>query len=185
LLFFFLLSPDFCLSKKPTRVSRVPDRHCADAIFYVLRTGGPWQALDQTELSAHSTAHDRYQEWVEAGVFLNLWQAGVEQYDELCGIDWDWLSMDGAIRHPPRWAGNKTRPNPTERGKSGVKRSLRTFWHGVRSGVTIEGAQRHDMKLVRPTIESIVVERPKPTNYLALLHFVCGLIAFRAAGLFG
>jgi putative transposase len=25
----------------------------------------------------------------------------------------------------------------------------------------------------------------KPANYLAFLHFVCGLIAFRAAGLFG
>jgi transposase len=65
---------------------RVPDRDCADAIFYVLRTGCQWQALDQTELCSHSTAHDRFQEWVEAGVFLKLWQAGVEQFDELCGI---------------------------------------------------------------------------------------------------
>src|SRR5437016_12333334 len=31
---------------------RVPDRVCADAIFYVLRTGCQWQALDQTELCA-------------------------------------------------------------------------------------------------------------------------------------
>jgi putative transposase len=32
------------------RRPRVPDRDCADAIFYVLRTGCQWQALDQTEL---------------------------------------------------------------------------------------------------------------------------------------
>jgi hypothetical protein len=31
-------------------------------------------------------------------------------------------------------------------------------------GLTIEGAQRHDMKLVRPTIESIVVTRPEPSK---------------------
>lgn len=31
-------------------------------------------------------------------------------------------------------------------------------------GLTIEGANRHDMKLVQPTIESIVVERPEPTE---------------------
>lgn len=80
---------------------RVPDRDCADAIFYVLRTGCQWQALDQTELCSHSTAHDRFQEWVEAGVFLKLWQAGVEQFDELCGIDWEWLSMDGAMTKAP------------------------------------------------------------------------------------
>jgi len=78
----------------------VSDRACADAIFYVLRTGCQWQALDQTELCAHSTAHDRFQEWVKAAVFLELWQAGVERFDELCGIDWDWLSMDGAMSHP-------------------------------------------------------------------------------------
>ena len=128
-------------------------------------------------------------------------------------------------------------------------------------GLAVDGANRHDMKLVRATLESIVVERPevtveqphgmcldkgydydevraileefgftahikargdeakelkqeagkrarrwvvershswmnrfrrilvrwdkKPENYLALLHFACALIAFRAAGLFG
>src|SRR5215467_8323215 len=67
---------------------RVPDRDCADAIFYVLRTGCQWRALDQTELCAHSTAHDRFQEWMEADVFLKLWQAGIEQFEELCGIGW-------------------------------------------------------------------------------------------------
>jgi putative transposase len=80
---------------------RVPDRACADAIFFVLRTGCQWQALDQTELCPHSTAHDRFQTWVEAGVFLKLWQAGVERFDELCGIKWDWLAMDGAMTKAP------------------------------------------------------------------------------------
>ena len=80
---------------------RVPDRRCADAIFSVLRTGCQWQALDQTELCAHSTAHDRFQEWVQAGVFLKWWQAGLEQFEETCGIDWQWLSMDGAMTKAP------------------------------------------------------------------------------------
>jgi putative transposase len=142
-----------------------------------------------------------------------------------------------------------------------VKRSLLTKGHGVPIGLVIEGANRHDMKLVQPTIESLVVERPEPTaehpqgmcldkgydyeevratlhdfgftahirargedakaikreagfkarcrvverahswmnrfrrllvrwdkkpeNYQAFLHFACGLIAFRTAGLFG
>ena len=90
---------------------RVPDRDCADAIFYVLRTGCQWQALDQTELCAHSTAHDRFQEWAEAGVFLKLWQAGIQQFDELCGIDWDWLSMDGAMTKAAL-GGEKNRTQP-------------------------------------------------------------------------
>jgi putative transposase len=88
---------------------RASDRDCADAIFYILRTGCQWQALDQTELCAHSTAHDRFQEWVQAGVFLKLWQAGIEQFEELCGIDWDWLSIDGAMTKAPL-GGGKNRP---------------------------------------------------------------------------
>lgn len=128
-------------------------------------------------------------------------------------------------------------------------------------GLAIDGANRHDMKLVRATIAGLVAERPEPTadrpqgmcldkgydfaevratvqefgftahirargeeaaaikheaefkarrwvverahswlnrfrrllvrwdkkaqNYLAFLHFACGLVAYRAAGLFG
>jgi transposase len=88
---------------------RTSDRACADAIFYVLRTGCQWQALDQTDLVAHSTAHDRFQEWVRAGVFLKLWKVGVEQFDELQGIDWDFSSMDGAMTKAPL-GGGKNRP---------------------------------------------------------------------------
>jgi putative transposase len=80
---------------------RVPDRRCADAIFYVLRTGCQWEALNQTDVCAKSTAHDRFQAWVAAGVFLRLWQAGVEEFDDLRGIDWNWLSMDGAMTKAP------------------------------------------------------------------------------------
>lgn len=97
---------------------RVPDRACADAIFYVLRTGCQWAALDQTELVAHSTAHDRFQEWVSEGVFLKLWKAGVECFDDLKGIDWTWLSMDGAMTKAPL-GGEDTGKNPTDRGKKG------------------------------------------------------------------
>lgn len=80
---------------------RKPDRVCADGIFYVLRTGCQWKALDATGICPGSTSHDRFQEWVEAGVFLRLWQAGVQRFDEVEGIDWNWLSMDGAITKAP------------------------------------------------------------------------------------
>jgi len=97
---------------------RVADRRCADAIFYVLRTGCQWGALDATDLCRRSTAHDRFQEWVEAGVFLKLWQAGVEQFDELKGIDWEWLSMDGAMTKAP-FGGEKNRPQSHGSGQKG------------------------------------------------------------------
>lgn len=141
---------------------RRADHACADVIFYVLRTGCQWQALDHTEFCAHSTAHDRFQAWTEAGVFLRLWQAGVARFDELRGIEWGWLAMDGALTKAPLGE-EKTGRNPTDRGKSGVKRSLLTEGHRVPISVPIDGANRHAMKLVRTTLERLVVERPAPT----------------------
>jgi transposase len=91
---------------------RVPDRQCADGIFFVLRTGCQWKALDATGICSGSTAHARFQNWVEAGVFLKLWQAGLEQFDEVKGLDWEWLSMDGAMTKAPLGGGkNRSQSN--------------------------------------------------------------------------
>jgi hypothetical protein len=45
------------------------------------------------------------EKWVEAGVFLKLWKAGVQQFDELQGLEWEWLSMDGAMTKAPLGGG--------------------------------------------------------------------------------
>jgi putative transposase len=58
--------------------------------------------------------------------------------------------------------GKKTGANPTDRGKSGVKRSVLTEGHGVPLGLVVAGANRPDMKLLAPTLYRIVVERPEP-----------------------
>ena len=80
---------------------RTPDRICMNAIFFVLRTGCQWNALDATGICPSSTAHDRFQEWVRADVFLRLWEAGLTEYDELKGLNWSWVSMDGAMTKAP------------------------------------------------------------------------------------
>ena len=61
--------------------------------------------------SAPGTAHLRFQEWVAAGVFLELWRVGLERYDQLKGLDWSWLSRDGALTKSPL-GGGKNRPQP-------------------------------------------------------------------------
>jgi putative transposase len=60
--------------------------------------------------------------------------------------------------------GEKTGPNPTDRAKRGVKRSLLTEAQGIPVGLAIAGANRHDSQLVRPTLESVPIRRPKPTH---------------------
>lgn len=136
----------------------MPDRRCADVIF-ILRTGAQWAALTYTKLCPTSTAHVRFQEWVQAGVSLKPWQAGGERFDELRSLDREWLSMGGATTKGPP-GGEKIGPDLTDRGKTGDKRSVLTKGLGVPKGVAVDGAKRHDMKMLSPTIASIVVGRP-------------------------
>lgn len=57
----------------------------------------------------------------------------------------------------------KTGPNPTDWGKQGVKRSLLTGASGIPLALAIEGANRHDMKLVWTPLGNIMAVRPLPT----------------------
>jgi len=95
---------------------RADDRKCLNGILFVLRTGCQWNALNATSICPSSTAHDRFQEWVEAGVFQRLWAAGLLEYDKLKGIDWSWQSMDGAMTKAPL-GGEKSGPQPHRPGQ--------------------------------------------------------------------
>lgn len=114
---------------------RKPDRVCADAIFFRLRTGCQWKALDATGICPGSTAHDRFQEWVQAGVFLKLWKAGLLEYDQLKGIDWSWLSMDGCMTKAPL-GGKKDGQEPHGSRQVGgqAEPAGRGRWHPDRRG---------------------------------------------------
>src|SRR5215207_8945595 len=70
------------------------------AIFYVLRTAMQWKALPRS-LGAASTVHDRFQQWVKAGVFYRLWQSGLIQLDVEGALDWEFQSIDGCQTKAP------------------------------------------------------------------------------------
>jgi putative transposase len=61
-------------------------------------------------------------------------------------------------------SGGKTGKNPTDRGKKGTKKSLVVDGDGGTRGVVIAGANVIEQKLLKGTIESIVVERPDPDD---------------------
>jgi transposase len=90
---------------------RVSNRAAMNGILFVLRTGCQWNALNGTGICSSSSSHRRFQEWTAAGVFEEFWRQGLLAYDELVGIDWSWLSMDGAITKAPL-GGEKGRPQP-------------------------------------------------------------------------
>jgi putative transposase len=116
-----------------THRSRVPDRDAMDAILLVLRTGMQWNALNATGVCSSSSAHRRFQEWEQAGVFAEIWRQGLLEYDKTVGIDWAWLAADGAMSKAPL-GGAKTGPNPTDRAKGGRSVRFCARERGSRSG---------------------------------------------------
>lgn len=52
------------------------------------------------------------------------------------------------------WGGKATGPNPTDRGKSGSKRSVLTDGNGIPLAIVVAAANRHDMKLFEQTLEA-------------------------------
>ena len=94
---------------------RLEPRKAFAGILYVLRTGCQWKALPKTYGSS-SAVHRYFQEWTRAGVFETLWKRGLEHYDELHGIAWEWQSADGAMNKSPMGTESVGR-NPTDRGK--------------------------------------------------------------------
>ena len=131
-------------------------------IFYVLRTGCQWNAAP-AEFGSGKTLHRYFQHWARRAVFKKMWKAGLLEYDETRGIDWEWQSVDGAMTKAPL-GGGATGPNPTDRAKSGTKRSLLVDGRGAPLGIVVSGANRHDSPLLGPTLDSIVVERPAPSE---------------------
>lgn len=55
-------------------------------------------------------------------------------------------------------------PNPTDRAKNGTKKSVLVEAAGGPLAVVIAPANRHDTKLLGPTLAAIVVERPVPSE---------------------
>lgn len=157
-------APLLPLHKLRAKGGRPPadDRRMLAAILYVLRTGIQWNALPR-ELGASTTVYDRFRWWLAEGVFLRMWRAGLAEFDELEGLDWAWLSMDGAMTKAP-FGGAATGPNPTDRGKKGTKRSQLSEGHGLPVAVAVAGANRPDMRLVAETLDAIVAERPEPSE---------------------
>jgi transposase len=84
---------------------RVDDRRAMEALFFVLRTGCPWHALNATSICASSSAHRRVQAWGAADGFVAVWEQGLVDYDAFQGLAWEWLALDGAMTQAPLGGG--------------------------------------------------------------------------------
>ena len=106
---------------------RVPDRNAMNAILLVLRTGCQWNSLSAGGICSSTSAYCRFREWLDAGIFPAFWQNGLLQCEAMDGIDWDWLSMDGAMSKAPL-GGEKNWAESDRSGQAGHEAQRRDRW---------------------------------------------------------
>ncbi len=112
------------------------------------------EALMEYKVS-DTTLRARRDEWIDAGVFDALAAETLAGYDRLIGLYLSFVAVDGSIHKAP-CGGEGTGKSPVDRAKLGWKWSVASDANGIALGVAIDGANRHDIPLLEPTLDGIV-----------------------------
>lgn len=110
---------------------RADDRACLEGILWVLRSGARWKDLPE-RFPSPSTCWRRLNEWVDAGVLIEIWHSFLDALDEQGLLDWEEVFVDGSFAPAKKGAPMLEKPN-AERVRSGWWwRMAREFlWHAV------------------------------------------------------
>jgi len=133
---------------------RIPDRDCFTGILVRLVTGCSWDVADRLTPAGETTLRNRRTEWLKAGVFNKLVEESIAGYDKIIGLDLSEVAVDGSLHKAP-YGGEGTGPNPTDRAKIGWKWSVATDLFGIPIGWVIDGANRNDSILLKPTLQAV------------------------------
>jgi hypothetical protein len=99
------------------RKAKYSDRLYFAGIVYVSWTEILWNVFLWEKFGelGSSVLHSRFQQWVKAGLFKDIWRKGLTEYDEMEGIAWEWQSGDRTRVEAP--LAQESVPSPTDRGK--------------------------------------------------------------------
>jgi len=135
---------------------RIDDRICFRGIVIRLATGCSWEDAERLidHAASDTTLRSRRSEWLAAGVFDELFQQALDAYDSAGRLDLEHASLDGSLHKAP-CGGPGSGKNPTDRAKLGWKWSIACDYTGIPIGWAIDGANRQDSVMIRPTLEAV------------------------------
>jgi len=133
---------------------RASDRDCFNMIVVRLASGVSWEDAERLCGSkvSDTTARDRRNEWIAAGVFDAIAKEAIAGYDRIVSLDLSDVAVDGSLHKSPA-GGEGTGRNPTDRGKLGWKWSVLTDRFGIPIGWAVDGANRNDSVMLEPTLD--------------------------------
>jgi transposase len=143
-------------------VGRKPkgNRECLHGILYVLISGIGWE-LTPVCFPSYKTLQRRLKRWLQLDCFLAAWEQLARRYEQLRGINWDKVLLDGS-KKPAKKGGEDTGPSPVDRSKCGPAIHLATDEHGMPLGAVITKAGANDGVQTQAVLESLVLRPPPP-----------------------
>ena len=71
------------------------NRHCFHALLYLLIAGISWELLPKC-FPSYKTVQRRLKRWLALECFHTAWQQLAQRYQQLHGINWDQVLLDGS-----------------------------------------------------------------------------------------
>jgi transposase len=133
----------------------VGDRAALTGILFVLKTGIPWEDLPaEMGCGCGMTCWRRLRHWQHAGVWERLHEVLLERLQGAERIDWSRAAIDSSSARA-FGGGEGSGPNPTDRGRPGVKHHVLTDARGVPLAADITGANVPDVKELLVLVDGV------------------------------
>jgi transposase len=133
----------------------VDDRKALTGILFVLKTGIPWEDLPaEMGCGCGMTCWRRLAAWQQAGVWFRLHQVLLRKLDDAGKIDWSRAAADSSFARA--FGGVEgSGPNPTDRGRPGVKQHVLVDGHGIPLAGEVTPANVPEIKELLPLVDCV------------------------------
>jgi transposase len=149
------------------------NRRALTGILFVLKSGIPWEMLPQ-EMGCGSgmTCWRRLSDWHHAGVWDRLVEILLAELNSADRIDWSRAAIDSGTTRALGGV-EDSGPNPTDRGRPGVKHHVLVDATGLPLVVDVTAAQKPDVCHLLALVDSVPAirgKRGRPRRRPAVLY---------------
>ncbi len=140
----------------------IDNRKALTGILFVLKTGILWEYLPQEMgCGCGMSCWRRLRDWQQARVWQRIQEVLLAELRAADKIDWSRAVVDSASLRAV-YGGEKTGPNPTDRGKKGSKHHVVVDAQGLPLAVRLTPANANDITQLLPLVDAIPAIAGRP-----------------------
>jgi transposase len=132
----------------------IDDRQALTGILFVLKTGIPWEDLPvEMGGGCGMTCWRRLRDWQQQGVWFRLFQVLLDHLEDAGKIDGARAAVDSTFARAFGGVAGSG-PNPTDRGRPGVKHHVLVDAQGIPLAGEVTAANVPEIKELLPLVDS-------------------------------